>query len=79
MYTELLSAQILRFDMDVKPLSPSCQICGHVVPLEECKIDEHGLAVHEHCYVAQIATPQITHILPVDLVVKVSQRGPEGP
>lgn len=27
-----------------------CWICGKSVPLEECKIDEHGLAVHEECY-----------------------------
>lgn len=28
-----------------------CWICGRIVPLEECKVDEHGLPVHEDCYV----------------------------
>lgn len=31
-----------------------CWICGKVVSLEECKVDEHGLAVHEDCYVVLI-------------------------
>jgi len=40
-----------------------CWICGNRVSLERCKIDEHGRAVHEDCYVAKIAlqngnTPQ---------------------
>lgn len=32
-----------------KPLA--CWICGKVVDLSKCKIDEQGLAVHEACYV----------------------------
>ncbi len=41
----------------------TCWICGNRVSLEKCKIDEHGQAVHEDCYVAKIAfqignTPQ---------------------
>ena len=28
-----------------------CWICGNEVRLEACKTDEHGLAVHEECYV----------------------------
>jgi hypothetical protein len=32
-----------------------CWICGNVAPLEKCKIDEHGRAVHEDCYVAKLA------------------------
>ena len=32
-----------------------CWICGKVVSLESCKIDEHGSAVHERCYVAKVA------------------------
>jgi len=41
--------------MGTKPLPRICWICGHAVPLEECKIDEHGLAVHDKCYVAKLA------------------------
>jgi hypothetical protein len=33
-----------------------CWICGRVVSLESCIIDEHGLAVHEECAVAKIAS-----------------------
>lgn len=29
-----------------------CTVCGDPVPLEDCKTDEHGKAVHEECYVA---------------------------
>jgi|HubBroStandDraft_6_1064221.scaffolds.fasta_scaffold69989_2 hypothetical protein len=36
-----------------------CWICGRVVALETCKIDEHGLAVHESCYVTKIALQNI--------------------
>ncbi len=32
----------------------TCWICGKAVPLEDCKIDEHRLAVHENCYVARV-------------------------
>ena len=31
-----------------------CWICGKEIPLEKCKIDEHGQAVHEDCYMAMI-------------------------
>jgi hypothetical protein len=41
--------------METKPLPRICWICGKAVPLEECKVDEHGLAVHEKCYVAKLA------------------------
>jgi hypothetical protein len=41
----------------------TCWICGADILLEECKIDEHGRAVHEQCYTARIhlkdaTTPQ---------------------
>jgi hypothetical protein len=32
-----------------------CWICGRQVPLETCKIDEYGEAVHEKCDVARLA------------------------
>ena len=40
-----------------------CWICGNRVSLERCKIDEHGEAVHENCYVSKLTlqngnTPQ---------------------
>ena len=31
-----------------------CWICGKVVNLEECKVDEIGLPVHEGCYVTKL-------------------------
>lgn len=42
-----------------------CWICGEQVSLEICKIDEHGLAVHEDCCV-------------VRLLLKHSSLRPEG-
>jgi hypothetical protein len=38
----------------IKIPSHNCWICGNKVSLERCKIDEHGRAVHEQCYVAKI-------------------------
>ena len=34
-----------------------CAICGLRVELEHCKIDEHGDAVHDKCYLASMVTP----------------------
>ena len=34
--------------------TPACKICGMPVCLETCKIDEHGRAVHEDCYVEKL-------------------------
>jgi hypothetical protein len=36
-------------------LIPHCWICHQPVLLEDCKIDEHGRAMHEKCYLAQLA------------------------
>lgn len=47
--------------MDGKPLSKLCWMCGYVVTLEDCKIDEHGMAVHENCYVARVLLEQHRH------------------
>ncbi len=33
---------------------PECVICKEAVPLEESKVDEHGQAVHEECYVSKL-------------------------
>lgn len=38
--------------MAPKPLA--CWICGKQVDLTNCKVDEHGLPVHEPCYVAKM-------------------------
>jgi hypothetical protein len=41
--------------------SPPCSICYKPVPLETCKTDEAGKAVHEECYalkLKQIGTPE---------------------
>jgi hypothetical protein len=32
---------------------PVCWMCGKIVDLNTCKIDESGLPVHEQCYVAR--------------------------
>ena len=34
---------------------PLCYVCSQPVALEDCKIDEQGPAVHEKCYVDQVA------------------------
>jgi hypothetical protein len=40
--------------MEQKAASPACPICGHPVPLEECKTDECGRAVHGDCYAIKV-------------------------
>jgi hypothetical protein len=35
----------------------ACVICGLRVELEQCKIDEHGDAVHDKCYLASMIAP----------------------
>ena len=40
--------------MESKPHPKTCWICGKVVKLEECKVDEHGHGVHESCYLAKV-------------------------
>lgn len=36
------------------PIPHKCWICGSEISLEQCKIDEHGRAVHAECYMANI-------------------------
>ncbi len=31
-----------------------CWLCGKIISLEQCKVDEKGLPVHEDCYVAKV-------------------------
>ena len=37
-----------------KITSITCWICGKEVSLGDCKIDEHGHAVHDECYVMRM-------------------------
>jgi hypothetical protein len=37
-----------------------CWMCGKMVDLRACKIDEHGVPVHESCYIARISKVQKT-------------------
>jgi len=39
----------------LQKLVHECWICGYEVSLEECKIDEHGQAVHQECYLVALA------------------------
>ncbi len=39
---------------------PTCFICTNPVSLETAKIDEHGKAIHEECYVLKIKLKQAT-------------------
>jgi hypothetical protein len=32
----------------------TCWVCGESIRLEECKVDEYGLPVHERCYLAKV-------------------------
>ena len=41
-------------------LTPHCWICHQPVGLEDCKIDEHGRAMHEKCYIAKLALKKET-------------------
>lgn len=38
-----------------KTVPQTCWVCGESIRLEECKVDEHGLPVHERCYLAKVA------------------------
>ena len=38
----------------------SCCICGKIVRLEDCKIEERGSPVHESCYVANLISKKAT-------------------
>ncbi|HEY1658095.1 MAG TPA: hypothetical protein VGG14_07100 [Candidatus Sulfotelmatobacter sp.] len=31
-----------------------CAICGDEVSLEQCKVDEYGVPVHDGCYVKRV-------------------------
>jgi hypothetical protein len=37
-------------------LAPVCSICGKPVSLQDCKVDEHGNAVHGTCYAAKLTS-----------------------
>ncbi len=51
-----VAKQIAEKEVALSPMqSVSCVICKAPVELERCKVDEHGDAVHEACYVAKLA------------------------
>lgn len=54
--------------MGIKSLPRTCWICGKAVKLENCKVDEYGLPVHEDCYVAKLT--QNRHLSPAQYKVK---------
>ncbi len=33
---------------------PECVVCKEAVEIEESKVDEHGQAIHEECYVFRL-------------------------
>ena len=37
---------------DRKPFVVNCAFCKEPVSLTDCKVDDRGLPVHEHCYAA---------------------------
>jgi hypothetical protein len=39
---------------------PKCVICKEIVELEESKVDEHGQAIHEQCYVSKLVGKKTT-------------------
>jgi hypothetical protein len=39
---------------------PQCVICRESVELEESKVDEHGQAIHEECYVSKLVGKKTT-------------------
>ncbi|MGD1077752.1 MAG: hypothetical protein ABR881_05465 [Candidatus Sulfotelmatobacter sp.] len=39
---------------------PECAICRGSVALEESKVDEHGKAIHEECYVSNLVGKKTT-------------------
>jgi hypothetical protein len=45
---------VLRRELEARSPSPVCRICKQPVPLENCKLDENGKAVHESCYVDEL-------------------------
>ncbi len=41
-------------DTEYLPATRCCSICGQALSLEDCKIDEKGLPVHESCYCMKV-------------------------
>jgi hypothetical protein len=40
--------------------NPLCPICNQPVPLENAKTEEHGLAIHEECYLLKMQLERAT-------------------
>ena len=45
---------VLRGELESRSQSAVCRICKQPIPLEDCKLDESGKAVHESCYVEEV-------------------------
>jgi ribosome-binding protein aMBF1 (putative translation factor) len=69
--------------MEDRP-SKMCWICGRTVALEDCKVDERGLPVHDNCYVAKVTrwrntAPQVDQtVRPETAGSKGDDSGPEA-
>jgi hypothetical protein len=40
----------------------TCSFCSQAVPLETAKTEEHGLAIHEECYVLKLRVERETGV-----------------
>jgi hypothetical protein len=43
-----------QFSLSKHTFAPPCALCNQPVPLEDSKTDEHGLAIHEVCYLLKL-------------------------
>jgi hypothetical protein len=50
----LAALTVLRTERAGSPALVVCRICGKPTPLEDCKLDEKGQAVHGSCIVEEV-------------------------
>jgi hypothetical protein len=60
-----------------KELPRICWICGKLTSLESCKVDEHGLPVHEACQTLKLSLHDAT-IHDPDIPTRKVRRRPEA-
>ena len=53
-FIQLLESGMHISDFLAAMTAHCCSVCGHVISLETCKVDEHGSAVHEACLFARM-------------------------
>jgi hypothetical protein len=63
--------------LPVKEHRRICWICGKTTSLESCKVDEHGLPVHEACQALKLSLHDATAYDP-DVSTRKSRRRPEA-